>query len=1567
MANDLRFSVEALIRGLEKTAQLRENLEKADSYGKRLEKTISRVSSVFDALNREATEFNALLRAATGNDKINVRDLARSIQTGGPQAQLRNAAVRGQLAQFQATSEQMFQKLTNTVVGGMSNFVKAVDRQVVQELAKVRQTTPASTVREIDNQIAAQQYRLAQQVRNRERGLFNSAPAELAALEQLQATRQAMLQTEKEFEKVEKRRHDLHNQFLNARLRGDRERRAALLVEMQQLRVDRERIAAQGAMTPELQAQQARLQRILTIQERITAESRLQREQLSIADAAQANRARARNADFLASQREFRQATILGDGGANLFKIQAQLLGNYLVMNRMFDLLSFGSQFIVQLDEAFTQLQAITATTATEMNTLSDSLIRISESTRFTAVEVAEAAVIMGQAGFSTQQIEESIEAVTLFATAVGTDLKSAVDIATSTLSVFNLQASDMTNVVNQMTAALNLSKLDVDKLALGIQYAGNTAAQSGVQFDELLTVISAFANAGVRSGSTLGTGVRQLFVDLSAPTAKLVEELNKVGLSVEDIDIRSRGFINVLETLAGAGFGAEQAFAALETRAASAFLGIISQIDSIDSLRMSLQLTSAAAAANEVQVTSLANKLDRFRSVLGVVINTALEPAIVAFKGLLETFIAIGSFGNRFPIVLQGIGSALAGLGIAALTTQLARLTAGLFGVQLALTGTTRAFTLLGVAFRITPIGRIIGLATAAATALGLMSTAFSDATSQADKMQAAFDRARGEFDSTRAAISSIDEFLSRLNDRYVEIEGDAGELNVTIQEARNQFTRWGFTLDSNITSVAGLSEAVRGLRGELVLLSSAQARNAIVQGQLNAQQLITEMNQESDQGPGANTSIWNFNTVDDIMPRFTGPIRRLLEQDFVPSDLANTERTSREVTDRLADLQNAQAAVNEQIFAFQQSGLEEVNGASVSDLIEQLQDLSSALEDEAGVAGKLYNQLQIISQTERQASILNFPETEPGRQLSTLLYGGQQGLSILNQRLRGSGTPGGGQTSLAQNQETLQALQELRDSITAQATDIIDGITDEVQRSAAEQQFGQFDAQLAAKISELGGTVDETLEVVTEARVESLDSAISLAKARVNRNTPIEEINRQMAIALEAFDERFLIQLEERQRELAALRINDPDTADLLEFQFLEKTANERDELIESFTKVVDGINASTREVVEQVKDFDEALRQVARTFKLATDRRETPLRSMDTLISEARNGALRNRYSNLQIGAFERRREEMRVENLSGTVDNMRERRDSLEQIIQEIDAAERLGQARLRAAGSAREREQIERQLTELQNERIRATDQLEQANIDLADAEDHLRIVTGEGIAQAFTLGEAFDEALRQYQEASGALKSTTVRLADQLVGLFDSVSNSFTNFARDVVTGNKSIGESFRDLAVSIIEAMLEIAIKEAALQLFGFVTGALGNMFGGGGATFEGGAGFLLQQMGGPVRAMMGRPISGRDSVHALLEPGEFVLRKSAVDAIGRDTLDALNAAGNLSVSRSAPQVNPMMLGRREPDTVNVWVVSPDQKPSMGPKDVIAVVSEDIATRGTIKKLIKSVQMGAI
>lgn len=93
-----------------------------------------------------------------------------------------------------------------------------------------------------------------------------------------------------------------------------------------------------------------------------------------------------------------------------------------------------------------------------------------------------------------------------------------------------------------------------------------------------------------------------------------------------------------------------------------------------------------------------------------------------------------------------------------------------------------------------------------------------------------------------------------------------------------------------------------------------------------------------------------------------------------------------------------------------------------------------------------------------------------------------------------------------------------------------------------------------------------------------------------------------------------------------------------------------------------------------------------------------------------------------------------------------------------------------------------------------------------------------------------------------------------------------------------------------------------------------------------------------------------------GRDRVLSLLEPGEFVLRKAAVEKIGTDNAIKLNSTGSLD-SAGDVQVNITNNG-----TPVETAATPDIRRVNG-KIIVDILLEDLRNNGPIKRQIRSLR----
>lgn len=514
-------------------------------------------------------------------------------------------------------------------------------------------------------------------------------------------------------------------------------------------------------------------------------------------------------------QRERRQL----NGGANQFASQFGILTNYAMVGGVYGAGFQLGSFIIQLDKEFKQFQAITATTNTTMAQMEDRLLSVAEKTKFTALEISQASTLLGQAGMSAAEVGEAIEPISLLATAAGTDLKNAVDVVTSALNIFNLQTNEAGHLADVFTAALNESKLTLDQLTLALQYAGNTAATAGVSYNELTAAVGALANAGIRSGSTMGTGLRQLLVDLISPSKNLRSELDRLGLTVEDINLETNGLSGVMANLKLAGFDTASAFEGLEVRAAAAYTALSNNLDTMAQLRQSFILSNAAAQANETQMESLANTAAKFGSNLGALVYTAFKPFLEMVQNIVNVSADMLAILRSNETVVKAVGTAFAVLTTAIVVARLGKLAMGLLAIGAAGTTASRGVWALTAAIRANPL--LMG-ATVIIAGLQLMSS-YADT---AGRVATALDALKAQQEEYQASVDHTTDRIAALNtamedlikkQRSLDAEGSDMLRKTKIMEVVATFQELTGEIDSSTASIADLIKAMQNLSNEM------------------------------------------------------------------------------------------------------------------------------------------------------------------------------------------------------------------------------------------------------------------------------------------------------------------------------------------------------------------------------------------------------------------------------------------------------------------------------------------------------------------------------------------------------------------------------------------------------------------------------------------------------------------------------------------------------------------------------------------------------------------------------
>jgi TP901 family phage tail tape measure protein len=514
---------------------------------------------------------------------------------------------------------------------------------------------------------------------------------------------------------------------------------------------------------------------------------------------------------------------------------QLRLLANYAAINSITSGFKTVLNYTVQYDKELRQLQAIAAISDTGLQNLKTTIEGVANSTKFSSLEIAQASTVLAQAGLSVSQIKDTLPSIANLATGTGTDLATATDVITSTLNIYELQVTEATRVTNSLTTAMNESKADISGFQTAIQYAGNFAAQLGMTYEETAAAIAAATQAGIRSKSMLGTGLRAVLVEFMKPTEKLVTQLESVGLTVDDINVKSKGFNNVLKTLANAGFGAEEAFKGMERRGAAFLSALIRQTDYMDDLRMSMAGSTAAAEANEIQMKSLSAQWDNFQSILKTAGASGIEPVTKGLSALLNIIndMLSSDAGNVVGRVLFGtttiaatataagmLSSSITNIivGLVSFGKHAKKLTALSRALDIAKVGALRAnFVKLGAALKILltlPMVKWIGVIALTVSAIYEITKATGLWTSELDKLKASLEENNGSIEKTSSELNTIASFTERLYTEQEKLNNEA-ERNIFAREMITRLPQARKFIDLTNVSVEDLKHAMEELNG--------------------------------------------------------------------------------------------------------------------------------------------------------------------------------------------------------------------------------------------------------------------------------------------------------------------------------------------------------------------------------------------------------------------------------------------------------------------------------------------------------------------------------------------------------------------------------------------------------------------------------------------------------------------------------------------------------------------------------------------------------------------------------
>jgi TP901 family phage tail tape measure protein len=398
---------------------------------------------------------------------------------------------------------------------------------------------------------------------------------------------------------------------------------------------------------------------------------------------------------------------------------------------------------------------AVSNSTQKEYEAVSAKALQLGADTVYSANQVADSFIELGKSGISAKQIVDGVGAAVVYlGAAADLPLDTAANIITAAVATFGLSADQAIVVANKLAGAANASIVDVEDLGTSLKYAGGAAAAIGVPFEEVNTALALLGTYGIK-GSTAGTSLRQILLQLSGTTPKATNALKDLGIITADGTNRffdaagsAKPLAEIFQILqdATAGLTDKQKVSVLNTifqnRALAASLDLTkSGAAGFNEMAAAIDKTKAADVAGK-RLDNLAGDIEVLRGNIDTMLVTAGTPFQNFFRGIVQGVtnviqvfgslpdglqIGILSFIGIMGVLLIVIGTLgiFAGsvMNIIALSIQMGQAFGLLKGImaawKTALLATTAVQWLLNAAMAANPIGIIIVAIAAVVAAL--------------------------------------------------------------------------------------------------------------------------------------------------------------------------------------------------------------------------------------------------------------------------------------------------------------------------------------------------------------------------------------------------------------------------------------------------------------------------------------------------------------------------------------------------------------------------------------------------------------------------------------------------------------------------------------------------------------------------------------------------------------------------------------------------------------------------------------------------------------------------------
>ena len=461
-------------------------------------------------------------------------------------------------------------------------------------------------------------------------------------------------------------------------------------------------------------------------------------------------------------------------------------------------------------EASMAKVNTIADTSAVDLGTIESDIVKLSQSTGQAVGDLSESVYSAISASVDTADAVQFVSQANALAVGGFTESATAVDVLTTAINAYGMEAEDATMISDKLITTQNLGKTTVDELAGSMGTVIPTAAAFEVSLDNLASAYVTLTRNGINTANatTMLNGMFSELGDEGSTVSNILRE--KTGKSFTELMESGATLGEVIAILGEAVEGDSTAFVNLwgNIRAGRGAVNIFNAGAEEFSAVMDEMATSTGAADEAFQKMTATGQFveQKWTNALNN-LKIAIGNAVPSLDGLMssatEVIDKMTEFVNKNPEVVTAISSAVAAL---------ATFSTGIMAASTGAKALDKVVEVLGTsftAFASNPVTMVITAVAALTAGLLVLDQAYGDDKVQVENLTASSQALADRITEQEAIVQECAEKWGEFDDRTLDAKIQLEDLEAEFAATKMTVEELTQMIDQNAESIARHQEA--------------------------------------------------------------------------------------------------------------------------------------------------------------------------------------------------------------------------------------------------------------------------------------------------------------------------------------------------------------------------------------------------------------------------------------------------------------------------------------------------------------------------------------------------------------------------------------------------------------------------------------------------------------------------------------------------------------------------------------------------------------------------------------